>query len=329
MASIACCRCCWAWRSTTRPVPGAARRRWHVLAIATAALATRVGFLVLLLSPVPMVRGFGALLIVGVAVALVLALTAGTAALTLAARRRARRRGARSLRGAGARRRGARRRRRGRSRRGSAPRPASTLAARRCALSSPRATPARARRRGRARHLRLGARRPDRRSCPTCRGSCRRTSPRCATSTPCSATPASPARSTCSSGARPHRSEGDRVDARLPERILLRHGYDPAKGCSGGRAVPGAVAARPVPHAELSATREQVRALLDAVPAVLLAGRDHARPAGRMLAFGLRLRSLEAQQEVIEEMRARLNPPAGCGRRSPGCPCSPPTPTMR
>ena len=41
-----------------------------VPAIATAALATAVGFLILLLSPVPMVRGFGALLVAGVAVAL-------------------------------------------------------------------------------------------------------------------------------------------------------------------------------------------------------------------------------------------------------------------
>ncbi|MFL5860059.1 MAG: MMPL family transporter, partial [Solirubrobacteraceae bacterium] len=38
-------------------------------AIATAALATGTGFLVLLLSPVPMVRGFGLLLVVGIAVA--------------------------------------------------------------------------------------------------------------------------------------------------------------------------------------------------------------------------------------------------------------------
>ena len=53
--------------------------------IATAALATGVGFLVLLLSPVPMVRGFGALLVVGSAIAFVVALTAGTAALTLGA----------------------------------------------------------------------------------------------------------------------------------------------------------------------------------------------------------------------------------------------------
>jgi uncharacterized protein len=50
--------------------------------IATAGLATAVGFLVLLLSPVPMVRNFGALLVVGIGLALVCALTAGFAALT-------------------------------------------------------------------------------------------------------------------------------------------------------------------------------------------------------------------------------------------------------
>jgi uncharacterized protein len=49
--------------------------------IATAGLATAVGFLVLLLSPVPMVRTFGALLIAGIVLALACALTAGFAAL--------------------------------------------------------------------------------------------------------------------------------------------------------------------------------------------------------------------------------------------------------
>ena len=57
----------------------AARRAVPV--IATAALATAAGFLVLLLSPVPMVRGFGVLLVVGVGVAFAVALTGGTAAL--------------------------------------------------------------------------------------------------------------------------------------------------------------------------------------------------------------------------------------------------------
>jgi uncharacterized protein len=50
-------------------------------AIATAAAATAAGFLVLLTSPVPMVRGFGILLVIGIVVAFTCALTAGIAAL--------------------------------------------------------------------------------------------------------------------------------------------------------------------------------------------------------------------------------------------------------
>jgi len=49
--------------------------------ILTAGLATATGFLVLLLSPVPMVRGFGALLVLGIVLALACALCAGFAAL--------------------------------------------------------------------------------------------------------------------------------------------------------------------------------------------------------------------------------------------------------
>lgn len=51
--------------------------------IATACLATAAGFLALQLSPIPMVRGFGWLLIVGIGVAFALALTVGLAALGL------------------------------------------------------------------------------------------------------------------------------------------------------------------------------------------------------------------------------------------------------
>jgi hydrophobe/amphiphile efflux-3 (HAE3) family protein len=54
--------------------------------LATAALATATGFLVLLLSPVPMVQGFGLLLVVGIAIGLICALTAGPAALALSQR---------------------------------------------------------------------------------------------------------------------------------------------------------------------------------------------------------------------------------------------------
>ncbi len=51
--------------------------------IAAACLATAAGILALQLSPTPMVRSFGLLLLVGIALAFALALTAGFAALTL------------------------------------------------------------------------------------------------------------------------------------------------------------------------------------------------------------------------------------------------------
>ena len=54
--------------------------------IATAALATATGFLVLVLSPVPMVQGFGVLLFVGIAVAFACALCVASAAFVLADR---------------------------------------------------------------------------------------------------------------------------------------------------------------------------------------------------------------------------------------------------
>ncbi len=55
-------------------------------AIATACVATMAGFLALQLSPTPMVRDFGLLLIVGIAIAFLLAITAGFAALSLRSR---------------------------------------------------------------------------------------------------------------------------------------------------------------------------------------------------------------------------------------------------
>ncbi len=58
--------------------------------IGTACLATIVGFAVFALSPSPLVRSFGLLLVIGVALAFVVAMTAGLAALGLSAWRRER-----------------------------------------------------------------------------------------------------------------------------------------------------------------------------------------------------------------------------------------------
>jgi hydrophobe/amphiphile efflux-3 (HAE3) family protein len=57
--------------------------------IGTACLATGAGFLVLLLSPVPMVRTFGLILLVGIGIAFFAALTVGFAALALSSERTA------------------------------------------------------------------------------------------------------------------------------------------------------------------------------------------------------------------------------------------------
>jgi uncharacterized protein len=67
--------------STSRREAAAAAAAAGGPTILTAGIATAVGFLVLLLSPVPMVRGFGALLVLGIALALACALCAGFAAL--------------------------------------------------------------------------------------------------------------------------------------------------------------------------------------------------------------------------------------------------------
>jgi uncharacterized protein len=56
--------------------------------IALAALASMGAFVVLLSSPVPMVRGFGVLLVLGIAIAFLAAFTLGAAALVLAGQRR-------------------------------------------------------------------------------------------------------------------------------------------------------------------------------------------------------------------------------------------------
>jgi uncharacterized protein len=68
-----------------RPLPEAVARvaARGAPTVAIAAAATAAGFLVLVLSPVPMVRGFGLLLVVGIVLAFGCALTLGVAALAL------------------------------------------------------------------------------------------------------------------------------------------------------------------------------------------------------------------------------------------------------
>ena len=93
--------------------------------------------------------------------------------------------------------------------------------------------------------------------------------------------------------------------------ILIRHGYDPAEGL---RRRPSCVPALSLPDLfrtpELSATREQVRALLDTVPAYFSQAAITPDRRTAVLAFGIRLQSLEAPARGDRE-HARAAEPAG------------------
>ena len=104
------------------------------------------------------------------------------------------------------------------------------------------------------------------------------------------------------------------------ERPRLRGRRDLRPGQRPARAVPGAVAARPVPVRARREQQESVRALLDAVPpyfsqAVITEDRTTAT-----LAFGIRLMPLDRQKEVIDDIEDRLDPPAGVDAAVVGLP---------
>ncbi len=283
--------------------------RLSVPTIATAGLATAVGFLVLLLSPVPMVRGFGLLLVFGVALAFMLALSAGTAALVAAGRAGAADgRLARSTRGAGelfdelA------------AAVGRLARPLRRLAGRvwaamlREALGRPRRVlliavavavlglAADTQTEVNSNLLRLvpqdlrGVRDLD-----------------------------TLQRSTGVAGEIDVLVEGkDLTDPKVvawmrsyQSGLLKRYGYTPSNGCGRAQLCPALSLPDLFRSPQASADRARIRALLGAVPpyfsqAVITADRRTAN-----LSFGIKLMPLDRQQQVIDVMRARLKPPKG------------------
>ncbi|HYZ27847.1 MAG TPA: MMPL family transporter [Thermoleophilaceae bacterium] len=107
---------------------------------------------------------------------------------------------------------------------------------------------------------------------------------------------------------------------RFQKQALCAHGYQEKTNCPGGKA-PAGVKGPPELYPALSLPdllrstntndQRQVRALLDAVPpyfsqAVISSDRRTAN-----LAFGIRLMPLEQQKRVIDDLRGRLKPPPG------------------
>ena len=309
--------------------PDAAQRAAAVGAptIATASLATATGFLVLLLSPVPMVRAFGLLLVIGIAVAFVCALTAGFAVLAAVRSPAARRYpGAAAWRGAAElcseagrlvlRAAGAvvpvrtRRTLTGGARRawGRALREATTRPARMLGIAAAIAVL------GLAVDTQTKVVSDLQRLVPSDLGAVRDLSDLQS--------------STGVAGEIDVTVESDdltdpRVIAwmsRYQKRLLTKYGYTSKRGCGQALLCP-ALSLPDLFRTSASTTdRARIRTLLDAVPpyfsqAVITGDRRLAT-----LAFGIKLVPLERQQEVIDEMRQSLDPPEGVTAKLVGLP---------
>jgi predicted RND superfamily exporter protein len=93
--------------------------------------------------------------------------------------------------------------------------------------------------------------------------------------------------------------------------LLERYGYSAGNGCGRADLCPALSLPGLFRDERAAATQEQIRGLLDAVPAYFSQAviTEDRRTAN--LAFGIRLVSFERQQDIIEDMRRRLDPPKG------------------
>jgi hydrophobe/amphiphile efflux-3 (HAE3) family protein len=294
--------------------------------VALAAAATAAGFGVLVLSPVPMVRGFGLLLVAGIVLALGCALTLGSAVLAWTDRRRLRR-----------------------PRRGRA-----------AALGAAAADAVLAAWRG-AGELLVGsraARAVGRRAAAAGRGAFAAATGRPARVVAFAATVAAvgwalDTRTHVESdieklvpqdlgGLRDLRSlqrstgVGGQVDVvvtgddlaepavvrwmtRYQRDVLRRFGYSARRGCGEADLCP-ALSLPDLFAGGAARSRAQVERLLDAVPPYFSQGVITPDRRTATLAFGVRLMSLKRQQEVFRELRRRLDPPEGVRAQLAGLP---------
>jgi uncharacterized protein len=107
--------------------------------------------------------------------------------------------------------------------------------------------------------------------------------------------------------------------------MLKRFGYSEARGCGQARlcpafSLPDLFAGTSTTAKAPKLTQADVQGLLDAIPPYF--SQDVIAPDRRTatLAFGIRLMSLAEQQRLIESMRASLHPPAGVSAQLVGLP---------
>ena len=98
--------------------------------------------------------------------------------------------------------------------------------------------------------------------------------------------------------------------------LLKRFGYSPTRGCGRAQVCPAFSLPDLFSYASptgqtSSLSQSDIRGLLDAVPPYFSQGVLTADHRTATLAFGIRLMPLDRQQRVIDEMRRELHPPAG------------------
>jgi uncharacterized protein len=98
---------------------------------------------------------------------------------------------------------------------------------------------------------------------------------------------------------------------RFQNQVLREHGYRPGKRCTQKRNAPELCPALSLPDLFSTAGQGQVSRLLDAVPTYFSQGVVTADRTTANLAFGIRLMALDRQKEVVDNIKARLKPPEG------------------
>jgi hydrophobe/amphiphile efflux-3 (HAE3) family protein len=98
---------------------------------------------------------------------------------------------------------------------------------------------------------------------------------------------------------------------RFQNRVLREHGYRPGKRCTQKRGAPELCPALSLPDLFSTARQDQVGRLLDAVPSYFSQGVVTADRTTANLAFGIRLMPLDRQKQVVDDIKAALKPPEG------------------
>jgi uncharacterized protein len=100
---------------------------------------------------------------------------------------------------------------------------------------------------------------------------------------------------------------------RFQDQVLRAHGFRPGKRCTQARNAPELCPALSLPDLFSTAggSQAQVRRLLDAVPAYFSQGVVTEDRKTANLAFGIRLMPLDRQKDVVDDIKARLKPPEG------------------